>query len=485
MTTDQADSPAPEENFADLLEASSPEARADIRVGDRIKGRIISIGKETVFIDTGMKIDAVVDRSELLDSDQNLACSEGDELELYVSAVGENEIRLSRAISGIGGAQILREAYQKSAPVEGKIKEVCKGGYHVDVLQRRAFCPFSQIDSAPVEDPSVHVGATYAFLITRFEDKGRNIVVSRRELLNRELEVARKQFLASLQVGDVLDGHVTRIMPFGAFVALSAGVEGMVHVSEISWSKTADPGEVLQSGDRLRVKVIGMDAGSGSGQLRIALSIKQLLEDPWLSVEDQFREGDVVRGKVTRCMAFGAFIEIAPGIEGLVHISEMSYTRRVHKTEEVVTPGDAVTVVVKSVDPEKKRISLSLRDAEGDPWAEVLERFAVGQRVEGVLEKKEKFGYFIRLAPGITGLLPMGSIRRSSSASALEKAKAGETMAVAIEEINLQRRRISLAPAGAGEEGEWQRFAQNNRESSLGSLAEKLQSALASQKKSR
>jgi small subunit ribosomal protein S1 len=184
-------------------------------------------------------------------------------------------------------------------------------------------------------------------------------------------------------------------------------------------------------------------------------------------------------------MAFGAFIEIALGIEGLVHISEMSYTRRVHKTEEVVTPGDAVTVVVKSVDPEKKRISLSLRDAEGDPWAEVLERFAVGQRVEGVLEKKEKFGYFIRLAPGITGLLPMGSIRRSSSASALEKAKAGETMAVAIEEINLQRRRISLAPAGAGEEGEWQRFAQNNRESSLGSLAEKLQSALASQKKSR
>lgn len=485
MTTDQADIPEPEENFADLLEAFSPHARSDIHVGDRIKGRIISIGKETVFIDTGMKIDAVVDRSELLDSNQNLACAEGDELELYVSAVGENELRLSRAISGIGGVQILREAHQKAAPVEGKVKEVCKGGYLVEVMQRRAFCPFSQIDTAPADDPAAHVGATYSFLITRLEDKGRNIVVSRRELLNRELEAARKQFLASLKVGDVLEGRVTRIMPFGAFVAISAGVEGMVHVSEISWSKTADPAEVLQPGDRLRVKVVGMDAGSGTGPLRIGLSIKQLQEDPWLSVEDYFREGDVVRGKVTRCAGFGAFVEIGPGIEGLVHISEMSFTRRVHKAEDLVAPGDAVTVVIKKVEPEKKRISLSLRDAEGDPWAEVLDRFAVGQRVEGILEKKEKFGYFIRLAPGITGLLPIGSIRRSSSAGALEKVKEGDTVAVAIEEINVQRRRISLAPAGAGEEGEWQRFAQNHRESSLGSLADKLQSALASQKKSR
>jgi len=138
--------------------------------------------------------------------------------------------------------------------------------------------------------------------------------------------------------------------------------------------------------------------------------------------------------KVTRCMNFGAFVEIAPGIEGMVHISELSYTRRVHKTEEIVNPGDAVNVVVKAVDTEKKRISLSLRDAEGDPWAEVLERFTVGQHVDGVLEKKEKFGYFIRLAPGITGLLPMGSIRRSSGAAALEKTREGETLSVAVEE---------------------------------------------------
>lgn len=481
--TDQPETNAPEESFAQLLEAFSPGTRSEVRVGDRVKGKVISIGKDTVFVDAGMKIDAVVERSELLDADQQLTCAEGDELELYVIAVGENEIRLSRAISGIGGAEMLREAQQKAAPVEGKVKEICKGGFTVEVLQRRAFCPQSQIDLSPAEDPSVHVGATYQFLVTRFEDRGRNIVVSRRALLSRELEAARKQYLAALNTGDVLDGKVTRIMPFGAFVELSPGVEGMVHVSEIGWSKTAQPGDVLKPGDRLRVKVLGIEPAGVKGQPRIGLSIKQLEADPWLSVEDKCKEGDVVRGKVTRCMPFGAFVEIAPGIEGMVHISEMSYTRRVNKTEDIVNPGDLVTVAVKALDLEKKRISLSLRDAEGDPWGEVLDRFAVGQRVEGVLEKKEKFGYFVRLAPGITGLLPLGSIRRSASAAALEKAKEGETLTVAVEEINLQRRRISLAPASEGDEGNWQQFSAQSAGSSLGALAEKLQNALSSQKK--
>jgi small subunit ribosomal protein S1 len=184
-------------------------------------------------------------------------------------------------------------------------------------------------------------------------------------------------------------------------------------------------------------------------------------------------------------MPFGAFVEIAPGVEGMIHISELSYTRRVHKTEEVVNPGDTVNVAVKAVETEKKRISLSLRDAEGDPWIEVLERFSVGQRVDGIIEKKEKFGYFIRLAPGITGLLPISSIRRSSAAGALEKSKEGDTLNVAIEEINIQRRRISLAPSSSEDESEWQRFTSNNRGSSLGSLAEKLQNAIHSQKKSK
>ncbi|MCU0563359.1 MAG: S1 RNA-binding domain-containing protein, partial [Desulfobacterales bacterium] len=255
------------------------------------------------------------------------------------------------------------------------------------------------------------------------------------------------------------------------------------HVSEISWSKTAAPGDVLAPGDRLRVKVIGIDAPEGAKQPRIGLSIRQLEEDPWMGVDQRFKQGDAVRGKVTRCANFGAFVEIAPGIEGMVHISEMSYTRRVNTPEDVVKPGDEVTAVVKAVDPERKRISLSMRDAEGDPWAEVLESFPAGKRVEGVLEKKEKFGYFVRLAPGITGLLPLGSIRRSSAAAEIEKAREGDTLLVAVEEVNVQRRRISLAAASADDEGDWRSFtpkSQGGGGSSLGSLADQLQKALRS-----
>jgi small subunit ribosomal protein S1 len=181
-------------------------------------------------------------------------------------------------------------------------------------------------------------------------------------------------------------------------------------------------------------------------------------------------------------MNFGAFVEIAPGLEGLIHISEMSYTRRVLKVEDLLNPGDTVTVAVKAVDLEKRRIALSLKEAEGDPWADVIELFPAGKRVEGVVEKREKFGIFVRLAPGITGLLPLGSIRRSSAAAALEKIREGETVSVAVEEVNVPRRRISLVPANAGEEGDWQSFSPAAK-GSFGALAEKLQSALAGRKK--
>ncbi len=197
--SDQPEITGAEENFAEMLDAFSPGKRSEVRVGDRVKGRVISIGKDTVFVDAGMKIDAVVERAELLDAEQNLTCAVDDELELYVAAVSENEVRLSRAISGAGGAQMLRDAHKGGVPVEGKVKEVCKGGYSVEVLHRRAFCPQSQIDLMPAADPAAHVGATYQFLVTRFEEKGRNIVVSRRALLSRELEVLRGQFMETLK----------------------------------------------------------------------------------------------------------------------------------------------------------------------------------------------------------------------------------------------------------------------------------------------
>ena len=286
----------------------------------------------------------------------------------------------------------------------------------------------------------------------------------------------------TLTVGMVTEGKITRLMPYGAFVELSPGVEGMVHVSELSWSKLKTPDEIVSAGDVLTVKVIDIEPYDKSDQLKIALSVKQLSDDPWISAGERFHEGDKLQGSVTRCAHFGAFVEIAPGIEGLVHLSEMSYKKRVTKPQEVVSEGEAVSVLIKEIDLEKRRISLSIRDAEGDPWLEVPEKYNVGQSIKGIIEKKQKFGYFINLSPGITGLLPQSNFRQSSKPAAIEKLKEGDPIPVIIEAINLQERRITLAPAAARDEQNWQKYTKDNQPQ-LGSLGEKLQQALASKKR--
>ncbi|MCP4622702.1 MAG: 30S ribosomal protein S1 [bacterium] len=470
-----------EQSFAAMLGAYSPGLEADISIGDKIRGKIISIGKDSVFVDTGTKIDGVVDKAELLDKDRQLECQEGDMLELYIVALSDDEIRLSKAVAGIGGFHMLREAYEKAVPVEGRISETCKGGFRVEVLQRKAFCPISQVDINYVEDPSEYVGQTMNFLIITFEENGKNIVLSRRTLLEREQAKSRKAFYETLQVDNVLDGQVTRIMPYGIFVKLSDGVEGMVHISELGWSKVATPEEAVAIGETVRIKVIGIEPDKKPGMLKIGLSMKQLSDDPWDTADRQFQAGDKILGKVTRCANFGAFVEVAPGIEGLVHISEMSYTKRILKPEDVVSAGETVSVLIKDVDIEKKRLSLSIKDAEGDPWVEVGEKYTIGQSLLGVLEKKEKFGYFINLEPGITGLLPISKLGRSRKSSQLEKLKEGQPFPVIIEAINTGDRKITLIPGNTEDEQNWQKFA-GDTGSAMGSLGEKLQQAM-SQKK--
>ena len=470
-----------EQSFAAMLESYSPAIEREINIGDKISGKVISIGKDSIFVDTGTKIDGVVDKAELIDAEQNLALSEGDTLELYVVALSDDEIRLSKAVSGIGGFQMLKEAYEKGVPVEGKIAETCKGGFRVEVLQRRAFCPISQVDLKYVEDASEYIGKTLNFIITTFEKNGKNIVISRRALLEQEQEKSRKAFYETLSLNSLLDGQVTRIMPYGIFVRLSDGVEGMVHVSELGWSKAANPEEVAAVGDTVRVKVIGIEPDKKPGLLKISLSIKQLTADPWETADQHFHEGDKILGKVTRCANFGAFVEVAPGIEGLVHLSEMSYTQRILKPEDVVSAGETVSVMIKEVDMKKRRLSLSIRDAAGDPWIGISDKYSIGQALEGVLEKKEKFGFFINLEPGITGLLPKSNIGRSGRSSELDKLKAGDPIPVVIEAINPAERKMTLMPANTHDEQNWQKFAGDSA-SSMGSLGEKLQQAM-SQKK--
>ncbi|HQP29794.1 MAG TPA: S1 RNA-binding domain-containing protein [Deltaproteobacteria bacterium] len=460
--------------MADLLDAYEKDKKPRVHVGDKIKGEIIAIGKDTVFVDTGTKIDGVVDIEELLDAERNLNYKVGDTLELYVMSIRSSGITLSRAISGVGGDYILEEAFEKAVPIEGKVKAQVKGGFEIELVKRRAFCPISQIDLKYVNNPEDYVGHSFEFIITKFEEGGKNVVVSRRVLLEQEQQKIREAFFRDLVVGAVVDGLVTKLMPFGAFVELTPGVEGMVPISEMGWSRTEKVEDILAVGQTIKAKIIVV-----SGE-KITLSLKQVSADPWDTVLERYKPGDKLRGKVMRLSNFGAFVELEPGIEGLVHISEMSYRKRVNKPEEVVNPGDFVAVLVKDIDTAKKRISLSIKDAEGDPWVDIGSRYPVGKVMEGSLEKKEKFGWFIVLEPGITGLLPKSRIDKAPDPGEIDKIKPGMCVKIKIEEINADERKITLGLAETGEE-DWQRFSSST--SVMNPLAAKLQKAMTQKKK--
>lgn len=441
-----------EQSFAEMFEASEMEMQPDLHVGNRIKGRIIAVSEEMVYVDTGTKSDGVIEKQELLDQDGNFVLGEGDELELYVVSTQGNQIRLARALGGEGGLEQLQQAMEEGIPVDGKIKETCKGGFRVRILDKTAFCPLSQIDRRPVEEPETLVGETMRFLITKIEERGRNIVVSRRALLDRELAENLTVFIERTKIGDLLQGKVSRLAPFGAFVELAPGLEGLVHVSELSWSRNISPEDVVSVGEQVTVKLLKVeDQGKG---IRLELSMKQTSEDPWVRLTDAIHVGAKLIGRVTNLAPFGAFVEIAPGIEGLVHVSEMSYLRRVHKPEDMVAVGDQISVMIKSIDMQSRRVGLSMRDAEGDPWEGVADRFKKGQVVQGTLEKREKFGAFVKLEPGVVGLLPLSRLENSEG-ELYAKAKPGDPLSVAIDVVDPEKRRISLALPSAEHGEDW------------------------------
>ena len=479
-----------DESFADMFEKYGEETGADLNVGDKVAGRIVSIGRDSVFVNVGSKVDASVDKAELLDADGELPFAEGDMIELFVVSAGESDVRLARTLSGEGGFEMLRDAYDARIPVEGKVEKEIKGGFEVTVMNKRAFCPVSQIDLQYVEKPEEYVGQTFPFRIVRYEERGRNIVLSRRDLLQEAREVERAAFLETLKEGDVREGRVTNLMPYGAFVEIGPGVEGMIHVSELSWSRVESPESVVAKGDAVTVQVLKIEPGKKADQLKIALSVKQISGDPWETEAPKLAAGEKVRGVVTRLADFGAFVEVLPGVEGLVHISEMSYERRVIHPEEIVSPGAEVDVLIKDVDLDRRRISLSIRDAEGDPWIGVQDRYKVGQAVTGTVEKWEKFGCFVNLEPGVTGLLPKSKVRNAADPNALEKTKPGDAIAVAIEEIHPRDRKMTLGPGDAREAEDWREYAGRKKADAgavsasggLGSLGEKLQEALKGRK---
>lgn len=355
--------------FEDKGSEEQQQQKAAPEIGEKVKGRILSIGETAAFVDLGGKSEGVIDVAQLKDSAGNLTVAAGDEIEATVTGndpeTGSLVLR-RKAARGQDVALELRQALETGVPVEGVVTAINKGGAEVQVSGMRAFCPLSQLDLRYVENPQQFVGQRLTFRVSRIEPgKTRpNIVLSRRALLEEEAETKAAETRERLQVGTVLRGKVTSLTSYGAFVDLG-GLEGMLHVSEIGYSRLAHPGEVLQVGEEVEVQIIKVEKGKDDKRPRISLSRRSLERDPWHDVADQFPEGTELTGKVMRTESFGAFIEIAPGIEGLVHISEMGSNRRLNHARDAVQPGQEVQVRVLAVDPGKRRISLSMGSGSG------------------------------------------------------------------------------------------------------------------------
>ena len=368
MTSEVNENPTPEdsddatsEEFSELLESHGNAEPGDAQPGDEVTGRIIQIGPQDAFVDCGLRNELPIAVTELQNEEGELAFAVGDEITAHVQKDGEG-LKLTRSLHlRNAGVEALQAAFDAGTPVEGTVKETNKGGFSVDLGGTRAFCPYSQIDTRRVDDPTVFIGRKLPFKILELSENGRNIVVSRRVLVRAEQEQRATTTRESLQVGDVLDGTVTRLVPFGAFVDIG-GLEGLVHISQISHKRIGEPGEVMQEGQTVQVKVLEIqNLGMGRSE-RISLSMKALATDPWPSAAQSFAPGTDVEGRITRLVDFGIFVELAAGIEGLVHISELANRRIIHP-REVVNEDEVITVRILDVDLDRRRISLSRRQA--------------------------------------------------------------------------------------------------------------------------
>jgi small subunit ribosomal protein S1 len=355
---------ASDDDFAALLaesEAGKSRTRR-ISVGDVVRGRVIAVGASHAFVAVGSKAEAQIDVGEFRDpATGEVSLREGDELEATVVDDGSRSgsIVLKR-VAGRGGhvPGELEQAFANGIPVEGLVAGENKGGFDVQLGNVRAFCPASQIDRRRGEGAQ-YVGQRLRFRITKLDANGRNVVVSRRQLLEEEAAAQAAITMATLREGAVVSGAVTSLRDFGAFVDLG-GVEGLIHVSELGHARVASPGDVLQVGQRVEAQVVKIEPGSGGKPGRIGLSLRALAPDPWTTVRERFPIGATVRGVVRRLEQFGAFVEIAPGVDGLVHVSRMALDRRIAHPRQVVSIDEPVDVTVVEIDPEKRRIGLSM-----------------------------------------------------------------------------------------------------------------------------
>ena len=416
----------------------SAEGVTEFEEGEVVRGRVVHLGTSEVLVDVGYKSEGAIPIDEFRGNLPKV----GDEIEVYLEAKEDSEglIVLSKdKADKIKVWDVITQAYERGAPVDGRVIEVVKGGLAVDVGVK-AFLPGSQVDLRPVKNLTGMVGQQIRAKVIKLNRRRGNVVLSRRTLLEEEREEKKKHTLEVLAEGMILTGTVKNITDYGAFIDLG-GIDGLLHVTDMSWGRVGHPSEIFQVGDQVEVVVLHFDRESG----RVSLGYKQKSSDPWERVEQTYPSGAKVQGRVVSLTNYGAFIELEPGVEGLVHVSEMSWTRRVRHPSKLVNVGDEVEVLVLDVNRSAKRISLGMKQVEADPWETIEERFAIGQRLPGKVRNLTDFGAFVELEPGVDGLLHISDMSWTRSvAHPSEILKKGQEIETQILNIDKENKRISL-----------------------------------------
>jgi small subunit ribosomal protein S1 len=425
------------EDFATLF--SRHEAGPALERGQVVRGRVIQITGEHVFVDVGGKGEAWIDRGELTDDDGRLRVAVGDEIEATVVSTGD-EVRLSHKLrQGAQAREALAMAAQSGMPVDGKVAAVIKGGYEVTVGGVRAFCPQSQMDLRRAAEPEEYVGRVLEFRITRYGENGRNIVLSRRQILEEEAARAAEETRKRIVPDAVLPGVVSGLADFGAFVDLG-GVQGLVPMSELSHARVGRAADRLRVGEPVTVKVLRIDAEKG----KLTLSLKALEGDPWVAVPGRLRERQVVRGRAARATEFGVFVELLPGVDGLLHVSEIPRHRQT-AVREAVAAGADIAVMIVAIDAGKRRVALALAPDDAIVGEQMASSVAVGAVVTGTVERHEPFGVFVRLGPGQTGLVPSAELGTARGTDPRKAFPTGSEMKVFVLAIEEGGRRIRLS----------------------------------------
>ena len=471
----------PDEDFAAMFEASLKAKRFER--GQTIEGTIVAIGPAVAFVDVGGKGEAVVEIAELKDAEGHLEVAVGDRIQATVVST-EGGLTLSRKLArGAATDRQLEDAFHSGLPVEGKVEKAVKGGYEVRIGRQRGFCPFSQIDTLRNTDPSAHEGRVYAFRIIEYKEGGKNLVVSRRALLEEEQRAGAAEIRRSIVAGAVITGRVTSVREFGAFVDLGAGVQGLLHVSEMGWSRVSDTSQIVKPGEEITVKVLRVD----EDKQKISLGLKQLSADPWSSVHATYEIGQVRTGRVTRLAEFGAFVELEPGVEGLAHVSTFAPTGRSEGWSRSVAVGMTGAFEILSIDLEKKRIGVALLpegSARAGGTAPRQNEIVPGARLTGKVERHEKFGVFVFLAPGRTGLVPLSETGVAREGDVSRAFPVGADVEVVVLEVDPSGRRIRLsvkAVLDAREAEEMREYTERQDAApaeGFGSLADQLRGAL-------